>query len=301
MSLIALADLHVSPENEERVRAVARAVCRADAEALIIAGDLLAGPVRRHREILELFADFRGARLFVPGNHDLWQKPGLVDSWKRYHETLPKAVRAAGFHYLDEGPLVVGRRAFIGVMGWYDYSLRQRESPVPGLRVSPAQVNGPRSPWRPLPGRENLVWEQLTPDDYRWQALRWQEASVAQGLMWNDHLATHWDRSDEEMTAYFVQRLRQQAAAVSGRGYELVAVTHFVPFAQLLPPLLTVPGAYARAFAGSEAIGEVLAGLPDLRLVICGHWHHRGLWQLDRLQAANVSTDHARLGPLVLD
>ena len=72
MRIVAVADLHYDEERRPRVAALARAVCAAEADVLVLAGDCAEG-IAHVGDLLGLFAEFGGARLMVPGNHDLWQ------------------------------------------------------------------------------------------------------------------------------------------------------------------------------------------------------------------------------------
>jgi predicted phosphohydrolase len=60
----------------------------------------------------------------VPGNHDLWTRDPAESSRERYLQVLPELAAAAGFHYLDERPLLATPEgvALVGSINWYDYS-----------------------------------------------------------------------------------------------------------------------------------------------------------------------------------
>jgi hypothetical protein len=54
---------------------------------------------------------------------------------------------------------------------------------------------------------------------------------------------------------------------------QVIAATHHVPFRELLPPLRIPQWDFARAFLGSERIGELLREYPNVRQAFCGHSH----------------------------
>jgi len=64
--------------------------------------------------------------LFVPGNHDVWvtnSKFPLPSSKEKYYQVLPNIFnKINNAHYLPTKPYVIDDYAFVGNMGWYDYS-----------------------------------------------------------------------------------------------------------------------------------------------------------------------------------
>jgi predicted phosphohydrolase len=119
MKLLATADLHygLSPEGKECARRLAQEVCCSDAEALLIGGDVGERSMESLCECLELFGDFDGWKMFVPGNHDLWIR---TITWDNYRGAFSRVGGEHGFHLLDAEPLVCGKLAFIGNIGWFD-------------------------------------------------------------------------------------------------------------------------------------------------------------------------------------
>lgn len=297
MIIVAAADLHLSPDTLDQPARLQERASALAADVLIIAGDLTTGGLPQYAKALQALSVFTGPKLFVPGNHDLWQKPEGRDTWRRYEVELPEVVTAAGFHYLDHAPFIHQGYGFVGAMGWYDYSTRQLEPPDADLKLSPATLTSPGSAFRTSPKRRNLKWEELLPEDYRTKALQCQDDNVLQGLVWNDGFYIDWKRPDEEMVQYFCDKLRQQAAQVAPEVDHLVAVTHFVPFPQILPIAKTVTGAYTRAFAGSAALGETIQSLPKIEAALFGHWHSPGLYDINGLLAVNVTINHGKEPP----
>lgn len=93
-------------------------------DLLILAGDIGAGD--DFENCLKLFADLPSRKALVPGNHDVWVRSNDArgDSLDVYDHHLPRIAREHGFHYLDQGPLLVPEAglAVVGMMNWYDYS-----------------------------------------------------------------------------------------------------------------------------------------------------------------------------------
>lgn len=299
MKILAISDVHIDPDKPGPWQEFVARAHDEQPDALVLAGDLTVGKPAAYEALLAQFGSFGGPKLFVPGNHDLWQLYSKRKTWDRYERELPAAVAAAGWHYLDLGPVLVGDVAFVGCMGWYDYSLRQRSTPRPGLRVSPGQLSRPGRGMKLFSARSKVLWEELGPDDYRTRAMQVSDENLSEGVIWNDAYYIDWQKSDEEMAQYFRDRLLAQARQVS-RARHIVTVTHFVPFTETIPEYTDIAPAYARAFAGSTALGAAMQSLPQARVAIFGHWHLSGRWRSGGIDAYNVSARHgSREGTLI--
>ena len=131
MRILATCDLHYGsrPAADSHTHALAKAAIRAGGDALIIAGDV-AGPDKSDfSACLDLFRDFPGLRLVVPGNHDMWST--TQEARELYEQELPARAVDAGFKYLDVAPVVMGPVAFVGSMAWYDYRFAISELGAP--------------------------------------------------------------------------------------------------------------------------------------------------------------------------
>ena len=296
MKILAISDLHVDEHDREPWETFLARVQEEQPDVLVVAGDLTVGKSGLYETLLSQFGFFSGPKLFVPGNHDLWQPHSRRETWQRYDEELPAAVSAGGWQYLDLGPVLLDDVAFVGGMGWYDYTLRQTVTPRPGLKVSPGEVAAPRRGMKVRASRSNLDWEDLTDEDYATKALQVGDENVMEGVIWNDVFYTDWQRRDAEIVQYFCDKLRDQAHQVATRARKIVAVTHFVPFVQTLQDYREVAPAYARAFAGSTAMGETIKGLPAIQAAIFGHWHRGGHWRIGDIPAWNVSSKAGERG-----
>lgn len=234
--LLVTADLHYGsyPEGDECTRRLAREVCASGAEVFALAGDAAGvgpGPLQ---ECLELFQDFSGLKLFVPGNHDLWTDGG--SSYRKYTETLPRLTAGRGFHMLDVAPRVVGRTGFVGNVGWYDYSLRRRDLGVPAAEYARKTKPGVGT--------------------------------------WMDLNFINWSYSDAEFTDLCVRTLSRHYRDVEGRADRVVAILHHLPFRELLYGETGDEALeFCRAYMGSERLGRLLLDWPALRYCVCGHRH----------------------------
>lgn len=137
MRVLATSDLHYSPHYERPVEEFARAVVAEAPDVLVLAGDVGEG-LRRFRRCLELFAGLPSTttKLVVAGNHDVWvHEAEGHSSLELFERELPRAARETGFTWLETDSAVIGRTAFAGSMGWYDYS-----GVAPGVTASYEEI-----------------------------------------------------------------------------------------------------------------------------------------------------------------
>ena len=234
-------------------------------DVLCVAGDIAKNDVGIGR-CLEFFSDFPGTKMAIAGNHDIWTYDGS-SSLERY-ERLPAIFRAAGFHPLEEQPIVVDGVGFVGAMGWYDYSFRDR------------------SLGRSLDDYRRKLWVRSKPP------------------IWNDVDFVHWPMSDIEATDWQLDRLDRSLLALKGVR-EIVAITHHLPTERLLvQPRSSVPPEwrFANAFLGSNRVGELLqrhsATVP---FVFCGHIHLPQEAQIGPQRYLCVGGDYSKKQLLIRD
>ncbi|MHC4480902.1 MAG: metallophosphoesterase family protein, partial [Planctomycetota bacterium] len=194
--LLVTADLHFGlyPTGDGCVLELARCVARSGADVFAIAGDVADADTDYFSACLDLFATFKGQKLLVPGNHDLWSTG--AGSQKKYRDVLPSIARDCGFQMLDAAPVTIGGVGFIGSIGWYDYSFRNRE-----LNVNLQQYER-----KELPGV----------------------------CTWNDVRFIDWEFSDAEFSEKCLGRLTTAYRSIEPQVHTVVALLHHVPFKELL-------------------------------------------------------------------
>jgi len=303
MRICAAADIHYPRGGEQWSASLAHEMCASGADVIVLAGDISAGPDERYHRLLGWFSDFPGPKLFVCGNHDLWQVDGRMDTQTRYHSDMRELVQKLGFHYLPGSPIVIDGVGFVGGTGWYDYSFRQTSPPVPNLRVTPMRVSPRRKQpdLVPINGRSDITWQDLTEDDYAGKALVWRINSEHNSLIWNDAVYTDWRAEDAAVARRLADEIAADATDVSSKADYLVGISHFVPWSELADESTSdVSAAYCRAYSGAAVLGEVFAGEPKFGLVLCGHHHRQRVIQVGSIVAANCSVGEQDAGPLVL-
>jgi 3',5'-cyclic AMP phosphodiesterase CpdA len=267
------ADLHwgINARGDDATRLLLAFLQAEPPDVLVLAGDV--GAAENFAPCLELFAPLPGRKALVPGNHDVWvrEDDSRGDSLRVYQDDLPRQSAAHGFHYLDQGPLLLPEAdlALVGAMNWYDYSWSLDEL------------------------------KQFTPD-WEW---RLQTKRFSRGRH-NDARFVRWPLTDQEFTARTVagidEHLRQARAAV-GRS---VLVTHHPPFYGLSFPraAVTLDSLLWDAFGGNRALEQLLAQHADrVAFAFCGHTHRAREGRLDGVRGYNVGGDYHFKRLLVLD
>lgn len=251
------ADLHWGhkKKGDESTLQMVRDLQKEAPDVIVLAGDLGGGGPESVRECLDLFAGIDARRLFIAGNHDLWTQDG--DSEEILRETLPRIGREHGFHYLEGDPVVIDGVGIAGTVGWYDYSFRD---------------------------------ERLGID-----LVHYERKYLRRVGSWNDRRFIRWGHTDREFTDLLASELRAALEGLSVKAAEIVAITHHLPFEELVvrtPQRRT--WAFANAFLGSGKIGEVLLEFPQVRHHFCGHSHVPNSVRKGPIRSINVGSNYMR-------
>ena len=259
MSVLRLAftaDLHygMSAGGNDAVKQLASRIAEHEPDVLAIGGDVAAARNEALEECLSLFRDVAPVRVVVPGNHDVWilDRNGH-DSFARWETVFPAIAETCGFSCLDRSPVMVKNMAIVGCMGWYDYSLAS--------------------------------------DRLEWSDEEYARKEIPGKAVWNDVKYVRWDYSDHEFTELQVQRLRQHLAEVRDRVRSIVAITHHVPFRELISD----GNGHARfvdAYLGAMSLGEALLSEPKVCLSLSGHVHRPGSASIQHIRAVNVGSGY---------
>jgi predicted phosphodiesterase len=274
MRLLVTADLHF---NHTRSQPLAEDVIaqmnRAGGDVLLVVGDTAAFDGHDLETCLELF-HFRGPKLFVAGNHELWTHG--EDSYHNFRVELPRRVRSLGWNWLESEPFTADDFAIIGNIGWYDYSFAPPELGIPH-RFYAAKVS---------PGAAEHLPEYLPLLEQADDVPAHARELIAR---WNDGKFVKLHRSDEDFLDERLKHLKSQLDTLRDAP-QVVAAVHHVPFAELLPPRRNIQWDFARAYLGSGRIGHLLLNYPNVRRLFCGHSHAAIEAQVQHVHGVNIGS-----------
>jgi predicted phosphohydrolase len=265
LRLAIAADLHWGHggRGEDATRLLASFLHQHPPDVLVLAGDIGTGSL--FGDCLQLFADLPCRKALVPGNHDLWVRPGEPrDSLQVYEEDLAALSRQYGFHYLDRGPLLLPESglALVGSINWYDYSWS-----LEALR-------------RDYPDEEyRLASKQFTRGRH------------------NDVNFVRWPLDDVRFTSRVVDTLEQHLRQALAEVERVIVVTHHPPlrgisFPDKTPPL-TLDDLLWEAFGGNRAMEDLLARHAErIAFAFCGHTHRARECVWHGIRGYNVGGDY---------
>ncbi len=255
-------DLHYGHRRkaDEVTRQLARYVCENPVDAFLLGGDIGANP-QAIRDCLLLFKDFPGKKLVVPGNHDVWLDKGwnTQDSLELHDSILTDVFDECDFHPLHMAPLTVNGLAFVGSMGWYDYSFRDDI----GIPFECYETKTP--PWSPMP-------------------------------IWSDARFARFPMNDVDLTHLLNERMQRQLSDVSSAEQVVAMVHHVVDKSLLIHPRTRVPTQwrYANAFLGSNCHGEALTQDPRVQQIFSGHIHMERYSPLGSVASYTLGSDYRK-------
>lgn len=276
MRLLITADLHYNhPKSKPVAEEVIDRMNAAGGDGVLVVGDTAVTEGDALERCLGRFA-IPGPRLFVAGNHELWLRGG--DSYALMQEELPRRVRAMGWQWLQDEPYVADGWAIVGSVGWYDYSLAEPSLGIP-QRFYEQKVS---------PGAAGRFREFAHLFDEQADLSEGARAIVAR---WNDGRFVRLERSDEAYLDELLGQLRRQLQGLR-QVPRLVAAIHHLPFRALLPPQHSNQWDFAKAYLGSERIGELLLRYPNVERVYCGHSHLPARARVDHIDAINIGSGY---------
>ncbi len=262
MKIIATGDLHygLRKEGDRSTEEVAEKVNTSDAHVFIIAGDI-ADRTENLEKCLNLFKAFRGYKLLVAGNHDIWSTIG--DSFNIYTEKLWKISEDYGFHYLDNSPFVLEKTGFVGNIGWYDYSFKLEELNIP--------------------------------------VKYYEEKRFPKVAAWNDRKYIKWNYSDCDFLNNILEKMRTHIESIHNRVEKIICITHHLPFKNMTVKTNHLPWDFAQAYLGSVKIGELFLNYKKIKLSICAHSHREKIIEEGHVKCINVGSTYASKKLLTLD
>lgn len=113
--------------------------------------------------------------------------------------------------------------------------------------------------------------------DYSTQAEGWSLKEIADkrynGITWVDKLYFNWpDLDDQELAQFFCKRLEMQMSQY--RSYDIIPVTHIVPFKEFVIRKNEKSWDFFGAYIGCQSLGE-LYKRHNVKTAVFGHTHFR--------------------------
>ncbi|MCE1248695.1 MAG: metallophosphoesterase [Firmicutes bacterium] len=248
---------------------------------IVIAGDLATRGATHNEfpELIELFRNFEGGVLFTAGNHDIWTK--TESSFNLLTEKIPELTKETNCHFLDGNPVVIGKTAFVGSIGWYDYSFRF----VPENLSRMFQEYYFRFSSEP----QSFRWNEITPEHYEGKQCRISPDGEKWRLStWQDRNFVKWDFTDYSFLDYCHDRLKKDIESVLPGSERIIAVMHHLPFASFVPDIPDPMWGFHRAYLGSEKTGEFLFSFPQITDIFFGHSHRNTSKEINGKSAHNL-------------
>jgi predicted phosphodiesterase len=275
MRLLVTADLHYNhPKSRPLADELIEQMNRVGGDVLLVVGDTAVSDGDSLEQCLSRF-QFAGEKLFLAGNHELWTHG--PDSYVIFKEHLPRRVRDLGWRWLQDEPFTAGDVTIVGSVGWYDYSFAQDSLGIPHrfyeAKVSPGAAEQLEE-WSFLLERDDDV-----PSHARQVIARW-----------NDGRFVKLRRSDAAFVDELCDQLESQLEAATTP--RIIAAVHHLPFRELLPPSKNAQWDFAKAYLGSQRLGELLLRFPAVTDLFCGHSHFPAEATVGHIRAVNIGSGY---------
>ena len=256
MKIAAISDLHVLPDGDrELLESIKQRVAEIAPDVFVIAGDISDRLDILSDSLSQLYVD-SCTNLYVAGNHDIWFEEGKSPtSLEKYSKYVGEIYTENGFKHLPDFPHIDGNTAFVGSIGWYDYSFRKPELEIP--------------------------LENYEQKEYR-------------GAVWYDLFKIDWGYSDIEAVDLFNRKLEYDLSTLPENISKIVYVSHHLPFQNLTIYKDRLPWDFHSAFMGAQSTGRILEDDDRVILSISGHSHIRNKISVGKLTAMTVPLGYGR-------
>jgi len=257
LKIAAISDLHVLPEDGDidLLRSIKKRVEEISPDVFVIAGDISDRLDLLSTSLAQLHIP-DCENLFVAGNHDIWFEDGKSPtSLDKYSKYIREICDKNGFIHLPDHQFISDDIAFVGSVGWYDYSFRRDELEIPMKN-----------------------YEQK---EYR-------------GSVWYDVFKIDWRFSDSEAITLFNQKLEYDLSLLPKNVARVVYVSHHLPFRELTIYKDRFPWDFHSAFMGAQSTGQILEKDGRVVLSISGHSHVRNMIQIGSMTAITVPLGYGR-------
>ena len=275
MRIAVTADLHFGHNRlgDDATQLLLQELQNRPPDLLLLGGDI--GTDEHFGECLRLFEALPCLKAVVPGNHDLWvaDNDHRGDSLAVYEHYLPDLCKKHGYHYLDQGPLILpdANLAIVGSINWYDYSwsIERMKAEVP---------------------------------NWQWHL---ENKAFTRGRH-NDGRFVRWKTDDVGFTRQVVANLEQHLTQAFEQVAQAMVMTHHPAFHGLSFPRPTpaqgLDELLWEALSGNHAL-EVLLEKHAARipLIFSGHTHRAAEATLGAAHGFNIGGDYHFKRMLIVD
>ncbi|MGD9395884.1 MAG: metallophosphoesterase [Candidatus Thorarchaeota archaeon] len=257
MRIAAVSDIHVLHDGRDNLllTKIRERVEEINPDVFVIAGDTS----DRLDVFSESLAKLRAkdcVNLYVAGNHDIWfEEGGGPGSLEKYSKVIGEVCSKNGFTHIPDAPVILENYAFVGSIGWYDYSFRREDLEIP--------------------------IENYEQKEYR-------------GAVWYDLFRIDWGFNDREATNLFNQKLEYDLKTLPDNVKHVVYVSHHLPFQNLTLYKDRLPWDFHGAFMGATSTGKIIANDGRVILSISGHSHIRNMITTNGLVSLTVPIGYGR-------
>lgn len=257
MKIAAISDLHVLPDDSDRelLDKIKRRVEEIAPDVFVIAGDISDQLDVLSDSLSRLYVD-SCTNLYVAGNHDIWfednKSPSSLEKYSRY---IGEICSKNGFRHLPDDYYIKGNIAFVGSIGWYDYSFRRPELDIPQENYEQKEYNG---------------------------------------AVWYDLFKIDWRYNDIEATDLFNRKLEYDLATLPDNISQIIYVSHHLPFRNLTVYKDRFPWDFHSAFMGAQSTGKILENDARVILSISGHSHVRNMVSNGGITSITVPLGYGR-------
>lgn len=255
MKIAAVSDIHIRPlgKDNQLIEEIHERVVRANPDVFIIAGDISNRLDVLEKSLVSLRID-DCTNLFVAGNHDVWFSEN-VTSLEKYSKEIGSVCRKAGWIHLPDKSYIHGSIAFVGSMGWSDYSFRVEQLDIP------------------------------------MEAYRQKEHN---GAVWRDYFNIDWAMNDQEVTQLMNSKLAYDLENLPEEVTRVVCVSHHLPFEKLVVYKNRLPWDFFSAYMGANSTGELLKEDGRVFLTVSGHSHVRSTCNINGITAVTAPIGYCR-------
>lgn len=257
MKIAAISDIHARKGgiDYKLIEAIHARVEEISPDVFIIAGDL-SEYIDEFSDLLSRLHISSAKNLYVAGNHDIWfEQEKNLSSLEKYSKLIGPACTENGFIHLPDTPFVAKDVAFVGSIGWSDYSFKREDLEIP-----------------------DEVYETKQCGD----------------AVWRDLYCIDWDFTDKEATELFNSKLQYDLETLGSDVKSVVYVSHHLPFRELTLYKGYLPWDFFSAYMGARSTGDLLCEDSRVILTISGHSHIRNKIQINGITATTVPVGYGR-------